>query len=44
MIAGSPNSICENSILAIKCSTGAKTYVNYTKDGKPVDKEQCSIQ
>ncbi|CAG9781971.1 unnamed protein product [Diatraea saccharalis] len=42
MIAGSPDGICEDSIIEIKCPISLKTYVNYVKNGQPTEK--CNVQ
>ncbi|XP_023951326.2 uncharacterized protein LOC112055440 [Bicyclus anynana] len=44
MIAGTPDGICEDSIIEIKCPTSAKTYMNYVKNGKPVEKYNTQMQ
>ncbi|GBP33078.1 Exonuclease [Eumeta japonica] len=44
MIAGSPDGICENSIIEIKCPTSAKTYQNYINNGKPTEKFNTQMQ
>ncbi|KAK5650116.1 hypothetical protein RI129_001145 [Pyrocoelia pectoralis] len=44
MIAGSPDGICEDSIIEIKCPTSAKTYQNYVKNGKPTEKFNTQMQ
>lgn len=38
MISGSPDGICEDSIIEIKCPMTSKTYQNYVKNGKPARK------
>lgn len=38
MLAGSPDGICENSIIEIMCLTSEKTYKNYINNGKPSQK------
>ncbi|XP_046972719.1 uncharacterized protein LOC124539378 [Vanessa cardui] len=44
MIAGSPDGICQDYIIEIKCPTTAKTNLNYIKDGKPTEKYYIQIQ
>ncbi|KAF5270876.1 hypothetical protein FQA39_LY08321 [Lamprigera yunnana] len=44
MIAGSPNGICEHSIIEIKCPTSAKTFQNYVKNRKPTEKFNTQMQ
>ncbi|XP_047024927.1 uncharacterized protein LOC124633669 [Helicoverpa zea] len=44
MIAGSPDGICEEYIIEIKCPTSAKTFMNYIKDGKTTERYYYQIQ
>lgn len=44
MIAGSPDGICEDCIIEIKCPTSAKTYQNYVSCGKPTQKFNTQMQ
>jgi hypothetical protein len=44
MIAGSPDGICEDSIIEIKCPTSVKTYQNYVNNGKPTEKFNTQMQ
>ena len=44
MIAGSPDGICEDSIIEIKCPISTKTYGNYIKDQKPTEKYYIQMQ
>lgn len=44
MIAGSPDGICDDSIIEIKCPISAKTYNNYLFNGKPTKKCYAQIQ
>lgn len=44
MIAGSPDGICEDSIIEIKCPISAKTYKNYIKNGQASEKYNAQIQ
>ncbi|GBP19508.1 hypothetical protein EVAR_102056_1 [Eumeta japonica] len=44
MITGSPDGICKDSIIAIKCPTTAKTYQNYFKNSKPTERNQLKIK
>lgn len=44
MLAGSPDGICKDSIIEIKCPMSAKTYQNYIKNGQPAQKYFAQIQ
>ncbi|CAG9759600.1 unnamed protein product [Ceutorhynchus assimilis] len=44
MIAGSPDGICENSIIEIKCPVSEKTLKNYVSNGKPTQKYYVQMQ
>lgn len=44
MIAGSPDGICEDSIIEIKCPMSAKTLKNYIVYGKPTPKFYVQMQ
>ncbi|GBP40401.1 hypothetical protein EVAR_25253_1 [Eumeta japonica] len=44
MIAGSPDGICEDSIIEIKCPTSAKTLKKYVCDGKLTQKFYVQVQ
>lgn len=44
MIAGSPDGICEDSIIEIKCPMTSKTYQNYVNNGKPARKYFAQVQ
>ena len=44
MIAGSPNGICQDSIIEIKCPMSNKTYQNYIKNGEPTKKCYAQVQ
>ncbi|KAK9885167.1 hypothetical protein WA026_010677 [Henosepilachna vigintioctopunctata] len=44
MIAGSPDGICEDSVIEIKCPMSAKTFKNYIVDGKPALKFYAQMQ
>ncbi|GBP89816.1 hypothetical protein EVAR_66706_1 [Eumeta japonica] len=44
MIAGSPDRICEDSIIEIKCPTSAVTYQNYVKNDEPTEKFNMWMQ
>ncbi|CAG9788303.1 unnamed protein product [Diatraea saccharalis] len=44
MLAGSPDGICENSIIEIKCPMSEKTFKNYICDGKPSQKFYVQMQ
>ncbi|XP_046961765.1 uncharacterized protein LOC124543737 [Vanessa cardui] len=44
MIAGSPDGICEDAVIEIKCPTSVKSYKNYLNNGKPTDKCNAQIQ
>ncbi|XP_060808563.1 uncharacterized protein LOC132903725 [Amyelois transitella] len=44
MLAGSPDGICQDSIVEIKCPVSNKTYLNYIKNGKPSNKCFAQIQ
>lgn len=44
MLAGSPDGICENSIIKIKCPMSEKTMKNYVNNGKPTQKFYVQMQ
>lgn len=44
MLAGSPDGICQDGIVEIKCPVSTKTYLNYIKNGKPSKKCYAQIQ
>lgn len=44
VIAGSPNGICGDSIIEIKCPMSAKTYKTYILNGKPAPKYYGQMQ
>lgn len=44
MIAGSPDGICQDSIIEIKCPMSAKNYKNYIKNGEPTNKYNAQMQ
>lgn len=44
MIAGSPDGICDDCIIEIKCLISAKTYKNYVKNGQVTEKFNAQIQ
>ncbi|GBP85042.1 hypothetical protein EVAR_48379_1 [Eumeta japonica] len=44
MIAGSPDGICEDSIIEIKCPMSAKPFKKYICDGKPTQKFYVQVQ
>ncbi|XP_050671060.1 uncharacterized protein LOC126969572 isoform X1 [Leptidea sinapis] len=44
MLAGSPDGICENSIIEIKCPMSQKTVKAYVKNGKPTQKFYVQMQ
>ncbi|CAB3261099.1 unnamed protein product [Arctia plantaginis] len=44
MIAGSPDGICEDNIIEIKCPISEKTYIKYIKNGKPSNKCYAQMQ
>lgn len=44
ILAGSPDEICENSIIEIKCPMSEKTVKNYVNNGKPTQKFYVQMQ
>ncbi|XP_047995676.1 uncharacterized protein LOC125233652 [Leguminivora glycinivorella] len=44
MIAGSPDGVCDDSIIEIKCPVSTKTYKNYVINGKPTKKFYAQMQ
>lgn len=44
MLAGSPDGICEDSVVEIKCPISSKTYLNYIKNGRPSKKCFAQVQ
>lgn len=44
MLAGSPDGICEDSVVEIKCPVSSKTYLNYIKNGRPSKKCFAQVQ
>ena len=44
MIAESPDGICENSIIEIKCPMTEKTFKNYICNGQPTQKFYVQMQ
>ncbi|GBP66044.1 hypothetical protein EVAR_37691_1 [Eumeta japonica] len=44
MLAGSPDGICENSIIEIKCPMSQKTVKTYVNNGKPTQKFYVQMQ
>ncbi|KAL0861405.1 hypothetical protein ABMA27_008949 [Loxostege sticticalis] len=44
MIAGSPDGVCEESIIEIKCPISSKTYKKYVNNGKPTKKYYAQMQ
>lgn len=44
IIAGSPDGICKDAIVEIKCPTTPKTYKTYIQDGKPTKKFYAQVQ
>ncbi|XP_045542722.1 uncharacterized protein LOC106710540 [Papilio machaon] len=44
IIAASPDGICDDNIIEIKCPTSVKTYNNYVINGKPTKKYYAQMQ
>ncbi|KAH9642170.1 hypothetical protein HF086_002326 [Spodoptera exigua] len=44
MMTGSPDGVCEESIIEIKCPISSKTYKNYVHNGKPTKKYYAQMQ
>lgn len=44
MLAGSPDGMCKNSIIEIKCPMIEKTVKYYVKNGKPTQKFYVRMQ
>lgn len=44
MLTGSPDEICENSIIEIKCPMSEKTVKNYVNNGNPTQKFYVQMQ
>ncbi|CAD0207029.1 unnamed protein product [Chrysodeixis includens] len=44
MIAGSPDGVCDDCIIEIKCPVSIKTYKNYIKNGQATEKYNAQMQ